>query len=252
MTMPMHQPVSQASDMIIFHAPDIEATRTLPEAESHHAIKVLRLRCGDEIVVIDGNGSRFRCVLTDTDARGASVEIVEKTSHPLPWSCHITVAVAPTKNSDRIDWLMEKLTELGINRFVPVICHRSVRRDVKSGRLLKIAVSATKQSLKSVVPEILPATPIEHIGLATGDDTQRFVAYCSDEVAPRGLLSRLYKPGADAALLIGPEGDFTSEEIQTLIADGWVPVSLGDTRLRTETAALAACQTIHIVNQLAD
>ncbi|MDE5799446.1 MAG: 16S rRNA (uracil(1498)-N(3))-methyltransferase [Paramuribaculum sp.] len=236
--------------MIIFHAPDILTTGMLPPEESHHCAKVLRMRAGDRIEAIDGRGNRIRAIITDADHRGVSVDIEEVVASPLPWTYDITVAVAPTKNMDRMEWLVEKLTEVGVSRIIPMVCKRSVRREVKIERLVKIAVSAAKQSLKSVVPEIMPATPLPQVIKTLGDEAQRFVAYCSDDVAPRGLLSRLSRPDTDTAIMIGPEGDFTPDEVEALIAADWVPVSLGDTRLRTETAALAACTTLHIVNQI--
>lgn len=241
-----HQPA-----MIRFYAPDIETTLQLPESDSQHCVRVLRRRPGDMIEVIDGKGHEFLCRLLDDHTKHTAIEIVEKRVESLPWSCHITVAVAPTKLMDRMEWLVEKLTEIGVNRIIPLLCEHSERKEIKVERLEKIAVSAMKQSLKATLPEITPITPLKSFvsSLAADDSGQRFVAYC-DKNLPRVLLAKAYRPGADVTILIGPEGDFSPREITAVMDAGFVPVTLGDCRLRTETAALVACDTVHIINQL--
>lgn len=233
--------------MIQFYAPDIETTLTLPESDSQHCVRVLRMQSGDEIEVIDGKGHRFTCHLDNAHPKHATVEIVAKQDIPLCWPQHITVAVAPTKHLDRMEWLVEKLTEVGVNRFVPLRCRRSERKEIKTERLEKIAVSAMKQSLKTVLPEIMPMTPIEQV-ISGYADAQRFIAYC-DKTVPRHLLAKMYQPFKDAIIMIGPEGDFAPEEISAALDAGWCPVSLGNNRLRTETAAFVACDTFHILDQ---
>lgn len=234
--------------MIQFYAPDIETTQTLPEGDSAHCVRVLRMKEGDEVEAIDGRGHRFRCSLTEAHPKHARVRIIEKSDMPLCWTEHITVAVAPTKNMDRMEWMVEKLTEIGVNRIIPVLCHRSERKEIKRERLEKIAVAAMKQSLKSFLPEICPMTPLRQI-VDSFPETERFIAYCDPSV-PRRLLSREYQPGKDAIVLIGPEGDFDPDEIHAALAAGWIPVSLGDNRLRTETAAIVAADTLHILDSL--
>lgn len=235
--------------MIQFYAPDIESELTLPEEEARHCIKVLRTRSGDVIEVIDGKGHRFSCRLTDDNPRHATVEIETKTAVPLSWSTKITVAVAPTKNMDRMEWMVEKLTEIGINRIIPLHCRYSERKEIKIDRLQRIAVSAMKQSLKTVLPEITPMRSFNEV-IQSSDAEQKFIAYCDPSI-PRKLLSCEYRPVADSVLiLIGPEGDFSKEEISSAITAGYMPISLGENRLRTETAAFNACDTIHIINQL--
>lgn len=233
--------------MIQFYAPDIETTLTLPESDSQHCVRVLRMQSGDEIEVIDGKGHRFTCHLANAHPKHATVEIVAKQDIPLCWPQHITVAVAPTKHLDRMEWLVEKLTEVGVNRFVPLLCRRSERKEIKTERLEKIAVSAMKQSLKTVLPEIMPMTPIEQV-ISGYADAQRFIAYC-DKTVPRHLLAKMYQPLKDVIIMIGPEGDFAPEEISAALDAGWCPVSLGNNRLRTETAAFVACDTFHILDQ---
>ena len=234
--------------MIQFYAPDIESTLTLPESDSQHCVRVLRMRPGDEIEVIDGRGHRFRCVLVDAHSKHSSVEIVERAEMPLSWPQQITVAVAPTKHLDRMEWMVEKLTEIGVNRIIPLLCRRSERKELKTERLEKIAVSAMKQSLKAVLPEIWPMTQIRDV-ISQFADAQRFIAYCDPSI-PRRLMAKEYRPLRDTVVMIGPEGDFSPEEIQAALSIGWTPVTLGDNRLRTETAALVACDTCHILDQL--
>ena len=236
--------------MIQFYAPDIETNPVLPESDSGHCVRVLRMKQGDVVEVIDGRGNRFRCKLTNPHPKHAGVEIMERESVELPWNCNISVAVAPTKNMDRMEWLVEKLTEIGINRFIPMLCRHSERREIKRERLEKIAISAMKQSLKAVLPEIMPMTPISDIiSDARMAGVQRFIAYC-DRNVERKVFAREYIPGSDVLILIGPEGDFTADEVESAISTGFIPVTLGDNRLRTETAALVAVDTCHIVNQL--
>ncbi len=236
--------------MIQFYAPDIETTLTLPESDSGHCVRVLRARQGDCIEVVDGRGNVFTCRLVDPHPKRARVEIVGRRQVTPPWSGNLTVAVAPTKNMDRMEWLVEKLTEIGVNRIVPLLCRHSERRDIKVERLQKISVSAMKQSLKATLPLIEPMTPIDRfLDNEKGKDSQRFVAYC-DKDTPRRLLAGEIKKGADMCVLIGPEGDFSPREIELALDAGFTPVTLGDTRLRTETAALVAATTYHIINQL--
>lgn len=232
--------------MIRFFAPDIAADPVLPEADSQHCVKVLRMRQGDPVQVVDGKGHLYECRLVDAHPRHALLQVVSSASLPLPWRQQITVAVAPTKMMDRMEWLVEKLTEVGFNRFVPLLCRYSERKEIKEERLHKIAVSAMKQSLKAVVPQIEPMTPIARF-IKDCDARQKFVAYCDPSI-PRRMLADLYRPGIDTAILIGPEGDFSQPEIQMAIDAGFAPVSLGDNRLRTETAALYACSAFHILD----
>lgn len=235
--------------MIRFYAPEIETRLVLPESDSQHAIRVLRMKQGDHLEAIDGRGHLFECVIVDPHSKHTGVEIISRTDQPLSWRQHITVAVAPTKHLDRMEWMVEKLTEIGVNRIIPLLCRRSERKEIKVERLQKIAVSAMKQSLKSVLPEILPMTPIRQV-VDGYRDCQRFVAYC-DKDTPRLDLPHIYSPQSDVAVMIGPEGDFSPEEISHALESGWQPVTLGDNRLRTETAAIVACDTFHILDLLA-
>ena len=233
--------------MIQFYAPDIETTLTLPESDSQHCVKVLRKTPGDIIEVIDGKGNRFTCRLTEALQKRAKVEIIDKMSLPLFWQNRIAIGIAPTKHLDRMEWLTEKLTEIGINSITPLLCRYSERKEIKSERLEKIAISAMKQSLKAVCPRVDGITPIKSFIASVKGYDQKFIAHCDDRFE-RKLLCREYQPGKDVAILIGPEGDFSPEEIEYAVSEGFVPVSLGEARLRTETAALVACDTCHILN----
>lgn len=238
--------------MIRFYAPDIATDPVLPEVESGHAVRVLRHRAGDAVEVVDGKGTLYRCRLLDAHPKGAALAVESTVSLPKVWTPRITVAVAPTKAGDRMEWLVEKLVEIGIDRFVPVRCERSERKDLKRERIEKIAVSAMKQSLKAVLPRIDEMTPIskfivEQAKLPSAT-TQRYICYC-DADTPRCILASDYRPPCDATILIGPEGDFDPAEVRAALDAGFVAATLGNNRLRTETAALVACDTIQIINQ---
>ena len=234
--------------MIQFYAPNIEESLTLPESDSQHCVRVLRMKSGDMIEVIDGKGFRYECRLLEAHSKRATVEIVNKESIPLCWRNHITIAVAPTKHLDRMEWLVEKMTEIGVNRITPLLCQHSERKEIKVERIAKIAISAMKQSLKTVLPQIDDMTPIKEV-ISTFKAEQKFIAYC-DKSIPRLLFSNEYQPNLDTIILIGPEGDFSPAEIKLALENGYKPISLGDNRLRTETAALAACHTCHVINQI--
>ncbi|MCM1355755.1 MAG: 16S rRNA (uracil(1498)-N(3))-methyltransferase [Staphylococcus sp.] len=232
--------------MIQFFAPDITETLQLPESDSNHAVRVLRMREGDTLQVIDGKGHAYTCRLTAAHSKHAAVEIISAAEMPLPWSQQLAVAVAPTKHNDRMEWLVEKMTEVGVNTIIPLLCERSERREIKIDRLEKIAVSAMKQSLKATLPAILPMTPLREV-IKMMADAQRMVAYC-DPAIPRVDFTKVYVPTRDTLILIGPEGDFSPAEITATLDRGFKPVTLGDNRLRTETAALYALSACHILD----
>ena len=235
--------------MIQFFAPDIETTLTLPESDSQHCVKVLRKQPGDLIEVIDGKGTRFTCRLMEAHQKRARIEILDQTPVPPFWNGKITIAVAPTKHLDRMEWLVEKLTETGFDTLIPLQCRWSERKEIKTERLEKIAVSAMKQSLKGILPEIASMTPFRKFIESCRDIPQKFIAHC-DRETERHLLSTEYRPGTDTVIAIGPEGDFSPEEAAMALDAGFRPVSLGEARLRTETAALLACHTLHVVQEL--
>lgn len=231
-----------------FYAPDIESTKQLPDDEAQHCVRVLRLPVGSRIEVVDGKGNLFFCELAEAHPKKCVVEILGKETVAPHWGCNVTIAIAPTKNIDRLEWMVEKVTEMGVNRIIPLLCRYSERKVLKSERLRKIAISAMKQSLKAALPKIEELTPITEV-VKPGFEGKKFIAYCGEEVERR-ILSQEYKRGEDVLVLIGPEGDFSKEEVEKALNAGFVPVSLGDSRLRTETAGVFSCAVIHTINQM--
>lgn len=233
--------------MIRFYAPEIESDSTLPEVESGHCCRVLRMHSGQEIEVVDGKGNLFKCIITDSHPKATKIEIISK-EHQFPyWSVVITLAIAPTKNMDRMEWLVEKAIEIGVNKIVFINCHNSVRKLIKKDRLEKIAISAMKQSLKAHLPEICEMTDFVDF-IKSDKSSQKFVGYC-DYTIPREDFAKAYNGKSDLTIMIGPEGDFTSDEINKALKSGYKPVTFGNTRLRTETAALyGLCATHNLIN----
>lgn len=231
-----------------FYAPDITTTMLLPDEEAQHCVRVLRLKEGEEVEVVDGKGHLHLCRILNANAKNCAVEIVRTTDVKPHWGCRITVAIAPTKNMDRMEWMAEKVTEMGVDRIVPLLCRYSERKVLKTERLRKILVAAMKQSLKATLPQLDDLTPFDDFMKALPDG-QRFIAYC-DPAIPRRDFVKECLPESDVTILVGPEGDFSQPEIRAALDAGFIPVSLGDSRLRTETAGVFACAAIHTINQL--
>ena len=232
-----------------FYCPDIADTLTLGEEDSKHCVKVLRMTGGDLIEIVDGNGNLYTCRITMAHPKRCAVEVVERVEQLPHWGCRIVLGIAPTKHLDRMEWLAEKCVEMGVDRIVPLRCHNSERTVLKTDRLKKIMVSAMKQSLKATLPQLDELTPVEQL-MKEPFDGVRCIAYC-DELLPREqrqTLASAYKPGCDVMVLIGPEGDFSPEEVQVARESGFAPVTLGDSRLRTETAGMMAVAFIHALN----
>ena len=218
--------------MEIFFAADVygSSLRLGPE-ESQHCAKVLRKRVGDSINVIDGAGNMYRCTVVNDSPKGVEASIDETVNNWNSHPYHLTAAVCPTKNNDRYEWFAEKATEFGVDCIVPVIGDRSERKVFKTDRLCKIVLSATKQSLKAKLPKVEEPTSVKSFIKSTKDSKAvKMIAYCaSDEII----------------VLVGPEGDFSKEEALLAIECGYVPVHLGDSRLRTETAGVAAAAAVY-------
>ena len=234
-----------------FYCPDIADTLTLGEEDSKHCVKVLRMGEGGTIEVVDGNGKLFTCRITMAHPKRCAIEVLDERYQPPHWGCQIVLGIAPTKNLDRIEWLVEKCVEMGVDRIIPLRCHNSERTVLKTERLKKIMVSAMKQSLKATLPRLDEMTPIEKV-LGEPFDGTRCIAYC-DEMLPREerqTLADAYQPGKDVMVLIGPEGDFSPEEVQAARDAGFLPVTLGESRLRTETAGMMAVATVHALSSV--
>ena len=224
--------------MQLFYAPDIvPPLHTLNEEESKHCIRVLRLQCGGRIHITDGRGNLFCCEITDDNPRRCTVRVVsaETGFEKLPYA--LTMAVAPTKNSERFEWFLEKATEVGVTAVVPLETEHSERRVFKPERGEKVVTAALKQSLKAYRPVLHPLTPFREAVLRPFEG-RRFIAH----------LARALRPGETATVFIGPEGDFSPGEIAFALANGFEEITLGRQRLRTETAALAAVVMASVVN----
>ncbi|RRB06996.1 16S rRNA (uracil(1498)-N(3))-methyltransferase [Larkinella rosea] len=230
--------------MQLFYQPETESHSFLSEEESRHCVKTLRLAKDAVIDVTDGAGKRHKCVIETADPRRCSFRIVETSvEQPRPYRIHL--AVAPTKNTDRLEWLVEKAVELGVDQFSFFVSQHSERRMMKTDRLEKIAVAAMKQSLQLFKPVIDPIIDFKTVLTLLAD--QRFLAHLPEN-EPAGSLLKTASPGGTTLVLIGPEGDFSTNEIRQARENGFKMVTLGATRLRTETAALAACHIIHLIN----
>jgi 16S rRNA (uracil1498-N3)-methyltransferase len=259
----------------LFYTPDIEGnTYSLNEEESRHCQKALRLRLGDIVNLTDGKGTLFEARLSDLQDRKVTVEIIGRKDYFGRKDYYLHMAVAPTKSIDRFEWFLEKATEIGVDEITPLICEHSERRQLRVDRLQKVVTAAMKQSLKAYHPKLnepipigkfispgspafkdpnfhapmhpsLPASPLPRFP-ANPLPENKFIAYITPD-AP--LLKQLYHKGSDATILIGPEGDFSLSEIEAATSSGYRIISLGNSRLRTETAAIVACHTIQLLNQ---
>jgi len=236
--------------MHLFYLPDLSAeTVLLSEDESKHAVRVLRLQSGDAVQLTDGRGAWCAAEVAEDHPKRCLLRIVSRELRPRPRNYRLHLAVAPTKSIDRMEWLLEKATETGLDEFSLLDCAHSERSTVKTARLESIALSAMKQSQQAWLPQINAMMDLPFF-LASQKEFpgQKFIAHCREgEKTP---LKKIYSPGTPVLLLIGPEGDFSAEEVQLAIQEGFVPVSLGETRLRTETAALLACMGIAWENQV--
>lgn len=237
--------------MQLFYAPDIASATeaVLPEEEARHCIRVLRLGCGDPVDITDGRGNLFHCRIENDDPRRCTVRIVstEEAFESLPY--RLSMAVAPTKNIDRFEWFLEKATEVGVSEIVPLETDRSERRVFKPERSGKVIVAAMKQSLKAYRPELHPLTAFRQV-VETPFEGRRFIAHCAPAATAAGksdLLSVLRR-GEAVQIFIGPEGDFSPEEITFALANGFGEITLGTQRLRTETAAVAAAVLVAAAN----
>lgn len=222
----------------------------LDREESSHCVRVMRHRAGDVIHVIDGEGTLYSCtlVVADPELAEARVDEVEPDWGAHPY--HLTMAVCPTKNMDRYEWFAEKATECGIDAIIPVIGERSERRQFKPERLRRILLSASKQSLKGAVPVVGEPVSVRDFISGTSDreDALRLICCCFEGEAPRISINDAIDGfhGRDIIVLIGPEGDFSREEAASAMESGYVPVHLGASRLRTETAALTAVEAVYL------
>ena len=235
--------------MELFYAYEVSGRFCRLDAEeSGHCVRVLRHRTGDAIDVIDGLGTLYRCRLTDDSPKGAEAEILEEKAgwgaHPY----HLTIGCCPTKNNERFEWFVEKATELGVDCIVPLIGDHSERKVYKTERAQRIALSATKQSLKAQIPEMAQPVSVKDF-IRQPAQGLKLIAYCFDNPdVPRISIQDALKASQDhnITILIGPEGDFSPEEAALALQNGYKPIHLGPSRLRTETAAVTAVEAVYL------
>lgn len=235
--------------MQLFYHPEVsENDREVrfSKEESRHIVKVLRKKEGDSLQLTNGKGWIFETEITLADSNNCSARILKADKEPAaPY--HLHLAVAPTKMNDRFEWFLEKATEIGIQEITPVICDHSERKVVKSERFQRVIQSALKQSLHARMPKL--NEPVSFSDFMEQEISgAKFIAHCEED-KPRQLLSKAVKKGISTTILIGPEGDFSSGEIEKALSKGWKAVSLGNSRLRTETAGVVACHTVALINE---
>ncbi len=236
--------------MHIFYTPDIQhEIYVLNETESKHVVRVLRLKTGDAVFLVDGRGGFYKARLLDDNAKRCTVQVVERKQEYGKRSFHLHIAIAPTKNIDRFEWFLEKSTEIGIDTITPVLCKHSERKRIKLDRSMRVITAAVKQSIKAYHPVINALTDFSSFVKQFSNQMQakKYIAHC--QTFKTLFLRDDYNKGENAIVMIGPEGDFTKQEIQEAIDAGFKSISLGNNRLRTETAGVVACHSICFLNE---
>ncbi|MFN4763960.1 16S rRNA (uracil(1498)-N(3))-methyltransferase [Gillisia sp. Q332] len=235
--------------MQLFYQPDISENDQqviFPKEESRHIVKVLRKKEGEILNVTNGSGFLFKTEIILITSQQCIAKIIEVEAEKKP-DYYLHLAVAPTKMNDRYEWFLEKSTEIGIQEITPVICEHSERKFVKSNRFERVLQSAMKQSLHFSIPKL--NEPLSFSEFIQSDiKGEKYIAHCEED-KKRISLKSLLKPKQNSTILIGPEGDFSLAEIELALNNGWIPVSLGKSRLRTETAAIVACHTVALTNE---
>ena len=236
--------------MQLFYAPEITLPEyTLSEEESRHAVKVLRMTVGEHLHITDGCGNLHLCEVISDSPKHCTVRVVSTESEWERLPYRLTMAVAPTKNIDRFEWFLEKATEIGVEAFVALECDHSERRIIKHDREMKVITSAVKQSLKAYHPSLEDMTPFAEF-VRRPFEGRKFIAHCNEPIAEKRYLGSALKPGESAVVLIGPEGDFSPEEIRLAVECGYEEITLGRMRLRTETAAVVATNIVSVINNM--
>lgn len=229
--------------MHLFYTPEIATTLELPDEEAAHCVRVLRLTMGDAITLTDGCGKFYEAVITAATNKRCTVQITKEVAWQKPWTGHLHLAMAPTKNMDRTEWFAEKATEIGFDELTFLNCRWSERKVIKTERVNKILVSAMKQSHKPSLPILNEMTDFKKF-VQQPFEGRKFICHCHEDNLPE--LRHVLSDSEDAVVMIGPEGDFSEEEVALAQANGFVGVSLGKSRLRTETAALVAVHLMHL------
>lgn len=232
--------------MDLFFSPTLQFdddTASLPEDESTHLVRVMRQKVGDRILLTNGNGGRFVAEITNAHPKHTEVMILEKTLVPKNEQVQLHLMVSPTKNIARFEWFLEKACEIGVDAITPLLTEHTEHRKLNQERLQRVLVAAIKQSQTMWMPQLHPLTELSAV-IKNETSEKRFVGWCGKETA--GELFDLCPSSGTIAVLIGPEGDFSETEIQQLQANNFIPVSMGNKRLRTETAGIVACTTVHL------
>ncbi|MCQ2212013.1 MAG: 16S rRNA (uracil(1498)-N(3))-methyltransferase [Bacteroidaceae bacterium] len=233
-----------------FYVPDAAHANELPEEEAQHAVRVLRMEMGDEMMLMDGQGTFYRAEVAETTKKRCLYNIKEVLPQQRQWPGHLHLAMAPTKNMDRTEWLAEKATEIGMDELTFLRCKFSERTVIKTERIDKILIAATKQSHKAWKPVLNDMVDFRRFVESVSDVKHKFICHCYDEpdLGDKRLLKDCLVKGEDALVLVGPEGDFSVDEVRLAEAAGFQSVSLGESRLRTETAALVAVHMMNLFN----
>ena len=236
--------------MQLFYNPDISLETkqiTFDKVESRHIVRVLRKKEGAILKITNGKGFLFDAKIIIANDKKCLAEIINSEEQPKPWDYYLHIAIAPTKNNDRTEWFLEKATEIGIDEITPIVCQNSERRVVKLERFEKIIQSAMKQSLKFTLPKL--NAPVKFNEFINQDfDGKVCIAHCEDQ-SDKNHLKNVINPSEKTTILIGPEGDFSMDEIKKALEKKCIPISLGESRLRTETAALVAVNLVSFINQ---
>jgi len=236
------------SAMQVFYAPGIKGEKCVLDAtESKHCIKVLRLRKNQQVTLIDGTGNLYEGIIEEPDPEACVIRITKVTKDSQPRSYKLHLAVSPLKNPERFDWLIEKCVEIGVDEITPLICKNTEKKNIKTDRINKIIISAMKQSLKTHLTILNEVIDFKNF-ISRDFKGTKLIAHCSVNFY-RVSVPEVYRKRDDALFLIGPEGDFTDEEIRDAEKMGYRSVHLGPSRLRTETAGIAACHSIYLLNQ---
>ncbi len=233
--------------MYLFYTNKIEEDwAVLDQAEARHCVQVLRMKVGDSVQFVDGKGTWYAGQLAEVHKKACRIAISKRQKQAPATAVDLHLAVAPTKNIDRLEWFLEKSTEIGISRVTPLLCQRSERKKLRPERLERVLIAAMKQSLKAQLPILNPLQKLQDF-LSTIDSEQKFIAHCNP--GQKKLLKDIYTAGKSVCILIGPEGDFVEGEVELAKQHGFEAISLGEARLRTETAAIVACHSINFMNQ---
>ncbi len=234
--------------MQIFYAPDITGeVYTLDEKESKHIIRVLRMTRGSYVRLIDGKGNLFEGTISNPDQKKCTISITGKIREFEKRNYSLHIAISPLKNPERFEWFIEKSVEIGVDEITPLICGNTEKPGIKSERINNIIISAMKQSLKANKPILNDICQFNDF-IVRDNKAKRMIAHCNDSIN-RKSISAVCSKGENAIILIGPEGDFSEDEINLAVTSGFIPVHLGRSRLRTETAGVAACHSIYFINQ---